>query len=116
MDSDVLYAEQSTAMSADVRKLHPGTLFIVATIAAKIFMRAKKCTKRAMKSIVLNVAHVTLQKRRTVMMNTYDAAKLTEFDCWCCRSIISCDHVGDMNCRATMFAVMACEMILDGLY
>lgn len=50
------------------------------------------------------------------MMNTYDVAKLTEFDCWCCRSIISCDHVGDMNCRATMFAVMACEMILDGLY
>lgn len=50
------------------------------------------------------------------MYTTYDVAKLTEFDCWCCTSAIVCDDIGGMRCRAVFFANMSYRMIMDGKY
>lgn len=50
------------------------------------------------------------------MYTTYDVAKLTEFDCWCCTPAIACDDIGGMRCRAVFFANMSYRMIMDGKY
>lgn len=50
------------------------------------------------------------------MKTTDDVARMTYFDCWDCTPAIPCNHVGDMNCRATLFAKISWEIIMDGRY